>query len=707
MDETTANSLTGSVTGPVVQAGKIGTVQIINGDQGSPVGIPQQLLLPPVVYVNRTVIHAEMSAKLAECHAAGRPALLALHGPAGTGVTTAVQKWYWDNKGIFPDGAIRISLGESLGESHGVAALDALNSALADIGVPRSELPASLAKAADRFRTLTAEKRFLLLLEDVSRADQVRPFVLNSPASAVVVTSKQRVDSLGVLDFRLWRIDPLDDSFSQELLRGVLTWEGGSLDDQTEAALLKPCHGLPLVIKLVAAQLTGASGRQAERRLRKICELGVRGLSGEAQQEVAAIFDLAYEEMTPVRRRVYRQLALLPSTEFSAEVVAALLDLDQDQTEDELDELVAARLLAELPADRFGLHETMRWHAEQRLAADEDESSQSAATKRMLVWYLRTAISYDKALSNRWRVGPLYDVVPEYSEGDSPRQIRDDALDWLETERVALVGAVALAERRGFDDLCWQLCEALWGLFHVHKHYDAWIDTHRLALGAALRADNDLAVMRTSSQLGSAYLATGEFGPAIDCFTQSLAAAHRIGHPEGEQSALEWLGKVEARRRNAEPALDYWNQSWTIAESVPEPQRSRMFALIELHRGRLFESTGRFAEAEDRLNRAEEYFRGTNESDNQAKVKLALGKAHRGLGAVREAVDDLTGALRLFEADGSLGSTVEVLLLLADIETQRDDTAAEQRYLRQALPVLVRLGDSRAEAVRARLPDQD
>ena len=704
MDETAgkslSNSLSGSVTGgPVIQARDI---QIVALESGPVVPIPQQLRPPPDVFVNRLEIQDEMTAELARRHAAGRPALFSLYGPAGVGVGTAVQKWYWDNRKTFRDGVIRIPLGDMHGDPSATP-LDAINDALVVLGVPPSELPSSPDRAADRMRTLTADRAVLLVIQNAIRADQVRPLVLNSPASAVVVTSRQPIDSLRAMDFRLWGIAPLDGSFSRELLRGVLRWNAGPLDDATEAALLKPCGGLPLVIRHVAAELTGTPSRRIERRLRKICELGVLGLRGETREEIAAIFDLAYDEMNPLRQRVYRHLALLPGDEFGAPVVAALLDLDRDEVEDELDGLLAAGLLTELPNDRFGLHETLRWHAEQRLLAEESATDRKSAILRMLTWYLRTAVGYDKALSNRWRVGSLYKVVPEYGEGRDPKEARAAALAWLETEQSALVRAVALADQEDFHDLCWQLCEALWGVFHTHRHYEAWIETHRIAIVAATTARNDLAVMRISSQLGSAYLDTGEFPSATECFTQSLAAARRIDHREGEQSALEWLGKVEARQRHVEPALDYWAQSWAVADSVPEPQRSRMFALIELHRGRLFESVGRFAAATEPLHRAGEYFGGTHETDNQAKVRLAVGKVLRGQGRIPDAVAELSEALRLFHEDGSTGGQVDVLLLLADLAREQSDADAEKRHLGAVLPLLVGLGDSRADAVRVRL----
>ena len=50
---------------------------------------------------------------------------------------------------------------------------------------------------------------------------------------------------------------------------------------------------------------------------------------------------------------------------------------------------------------------------------------------------------------------------------------RTEALSWLEHQRTNLVETVLLAERPELDDLAWQL----WGVLHLHGHYEDWIIT--------------------------------------------------------------------------------------------------------------------------------------------------------------------------------------------------------------------------------------
>jgi tetratricopeptide (TPR) repeat protein len=708
MDETTSNSLTGSAAGPVIQAGNIDTVIVGTRDNDRPISIPRHLNQPPAIFVNRTPIHQAMNGVYEKRLAAGQPAAMALHGPSGIGVTATVGKWFWDNEDRFPDGCLWISL-SGPDQDAALATLAGFHTVLVDLGVPHSELPASVVAAQARFRTLTYGKRLLMVLDGATRADQVRPFLLNSPFSSIVVTAKRPIPGLRAMGFQSWQVDPLDAAFGQELLRAHLRLDAGLVDEPTETALLTVCGGFPLMIMHMAELLSAATDRRARRLLDKIRERGVRGLSGDGQQIVAEGWDFTYRQLPDSQRRVYRLLALHPGVEFSAEAAAALLGIDEDDAVEELDRLVASGLLAEVGDHRFRFHGTVRWHGERCVRDDEDARSVEAAVERILTWYLRTAVGYDQALSERWRVGPHYQVIPARRESTDPRGA---ALRWLETERSNLVEAVMLAERCQLDDLCWQLCEALWGLFHLHRHYDDWIATHQVALNAAVRPGNNLAEMRLSSQLGAAYLAVADLDLAADCFRQSLAAARRLGpaqgvqRAQGVQSALEWLGKVAARRGDVAAALDYWAQSWAAVADAPEQDRQRMYALLRLQRGRLFVAERRFAEAAAELAEAGAFFASpgeTEERDNRAKVAWALAQARRGLGSLADAVEAAGEALIWFEADGSQGSQADVLLLLADLRAEQGERDVEQRYLSQALAILVRLGDPKVAEIQARL----
>src|SRR2546429_9891705 len=60
-----------------------------------------------------------------------------------------------------------------------------------------------------------------------------------------------------------------------------------------------------------------------------------------------------------------------------------------------------------------------------------------------------------------------------------------EPLDWYETERVALVGAVRQAADAGVDEACWDLAMTTGTLFEARSYLDDWRGTHEIALAAA------------------------------------------------------------------------------------------------------------------------------------------------------------------------------------------------------------------------------
>jgi tetratricopeptide (TPR) repeat protein len=351
--------------------------------------------------------------------------------------------------------------------------------------------------------------------------------------------------------------------------------------------------------------------------------------------------------------------------------------------------LVKAQLLTRIAADRYVIPDLVRWHARDWLVREEPVEAIRSAARSVIEWYLDTTVRFDKALSNRPRVGPRYQVVDAHVSATA-NATRAEALSWLERERTNLVEAVLLAERQELDDLVWQLCEALWGVFHLHGHYEDWIITHRAGLACAAHSGDRRAEMRMSSQLGAGLLATGDLAEAETSFAGSLAAARDVADSLGEQSALEWLGKVAAKRGDLEPALSYLDHSQRVAESAVDSNAlPRTIAILALQRGRFLVASGRLPQALDEFTYAADYFDTTAETDNQAKVALETGRVLDAMDRADEAVPLLQRARTGFLADGSLrgeAATLEALISVGE------DTAENTKRLAEIYTIL---GDAR------------
>ncbi|GAB3939545.1 hypothetical protein GCM10027614_21980 [Micromonospora vulcania] len=157
--------------------------------------VPRQLPAPPALFTGRTRELARLSALL-----------LAHDGPAGTAVVTGTGgvgktwlalRWAHDNLHHFPDGQLHVDLG-----GFGTATQEASPSAvvvrslLPALGVKPLEIPAEPAAQFALYRSLTADRRLLVLLDNARDAEQVRPLLPGSAGCGVIVTSRHTLPGL-------------------------------------------------------------------------------------------------------------------------------------------------------------------------------------------------------------------------------------------------------------------------------------------------------------------------------------------------------------------------------------------------------------------------------------------------------------------------------------------------------------------------------
>lgn len=614
----------------------------------------QQLPQPPAVFVDRDPLLARMSALFEAARLAGRPAYLALHGSAGVGVRSLVHQWYAREAEWFTDGSVRVPLGDGGGDA---LIAEALGDVLAELGERRDELPASVAARTNRLRTLTATRRMLLVLEEVDNAAQVSPFLVNAPGSAVVVISRSRLRMLDMMEFAPpLSVEPLEERYGLELFERMLGAGWFSEARVAPESVARVCGGYPLAIRATAAQIRNAPEWEAADLIRDLARRGLGALDPESQEYVRDSFDRAYRRLSAAQARAYRLVVgLYPGSTVFTDAAAVLLDQPADQTRKLLSQLAAAQLVTQVAADRFEYHDVAHWHARGVAEADEPFPEQLAAVSRVVHWYLAETVRRDRALSDRPRLGPGY-RTPE------PAPVtRDDALRWLEERRANLRAVVAAAERFQLPEPAWQMCEALWGVYHLHGHHEEWITTHRVGVEAARQLGDARVLMRMTSQLGSALMGVGDLDHAEEAFTESYRWAAECRDAVGAQSALEWLGKIATARGRFDVAAAHFDQSWAIAEAnAPEHEKPRIFALLWLQRARMWVGAKRFDDARPAATRAVDHFRQTGESDNLAKSLLALAEAGKG-DAAREPGRE---AAALFRADGSTRGEIKALTIV-------------------------------------------
>jgi DNA-binding SARP family transcriptional activator len=182
-------------------------------------------------------------------------------GTAGVGKTALAVCWAHLVADRYPDGQLYMNL-RGYDPSPPVPTGDALAAFLRAFGVPGPQIPAQLDERASLYRSLLADQRVLVVLDNAASTEQVRPLLPGTAACAAVVTSRDPLSGL-VAIYGATRLDlevlPVDNAV--HLLR-LLIGERVDADPFAAKMLAMRCARLPLALR-VAAELAVARPAQS------------------------------------------------------------------------------------------------------------------------------------------------------------------------------------------------------------------------------------------------------------------------------------------------------------------------------------------------------------------------------------------------------------------------------------------------------------
>ncbi|MGP4019040.1 hypothetical protein [Saccharopolyspora sp. 5N708] len=577
---------------------------------------------------------------------------------------------------------------------------DLFRQALIGLGVAETELPATEAGLAAALHSKSYKTRSLFVVDGLVNPGQLANLVPgNAPEAAVVVTAHIMPRSLLVDGFKPFAVDRLPELEALALFTHDLRETADEIDRADVAELAALCGGFPLLIKILAAHLAGRAFL-AKRLMTKLRESISALLKLEGGERIPRFLRLIYEDLRRDLQLAYRRCALLPGESFSVDAAAVVMRMDRDDSEVLLYELVDRNLLVRR-GDRFEFHDILRVEAHARVYEVDGAELCGDLLVQLIKWYVQEINPRDRAISDRWRAGPLFDRLgePDFAVP------REQALDWFAAEVPNLVACVRQAPECGLREAAVQLTVMLFKYLHYHHLYDAWLEVHDIALKAA---DDMPAKMQLHSQRGAAYLDVGELDLAYDDFQESLRIANDLGNVFGQQSMYEWIGKHAVKKGLLQEALQKYELSWEIVEKerldISSSQRARMFALLSLQRARVYLLLEEWAEARNHANKALEYFdERTKEPDNRAKCLVVRGRSEPSA----KARADLAAAVQLFRLEGAQKLSADALVYLGDADVAVHKTELGIQSYQEALAVYEAIGSPRADEVRVKLAELD
>ncbi|NBH06396.1 tetratricopeptide repeat protein, partial [Amycolatopsis sp. SID8362] len=539
------------------------------GPAARPVVVPRQLPAPPVPFVGRSAELDRLDAALHDSPAASM-VVCAIAGAGGMGKTWLALQWAHRHTDRFPDGQLFVDLRGFSSDREPMDPAVAVRGFLDALGVEPGRIPGDPHAQTGLFRSLLADRRMLVLLDNAVDAAQVVPLLPGSSRCAVLVTSRNQLPGLltghGAHHVRL---DVLSDDQAHAVLSDRLGRARVAAEPAAAAELVELCGGLPLALSVVTGHVRTRPGLELGALAAELRGSGLAVLDdGDPGASLPAVLSWSYQALTTRQATAFSLLGIAPGADIGLAAAASLTGLGPDETRTVIRGLERASLLSQDSRGRVRMHDLVRRYAAEtadRLPPGERDS----ALRRVVDFYLHTAHSGERALDPHRPAIPLDTPTP----GTAPERLPDTraALSWFDAEHANLLATQRTAASNGWHVAVWQLAWALTTFQNRRGHDRDQVTTSRAGLAASENLDAPAVHTLTHRLMGMAYAAVGRFPDAVDHLHRALVLAeehHDHLNQARNHRALAWMWR---RMGDNDKALDHATRALDVHRHLDNP----------------------------------------------------------------------------------------------------------------------------------------
>ncbi|MFC0623322.1 AfsR/SARP family transcriptional regulator [Kribbella deserti] len=535
------------------------------------IGPPRQLPAFRRNFTGRAAERQRLDELLADAPAE-RPTVVTLTGPGGVGKTTLATHWAAGVGDEFPDGQLFVDLRGFAAEAP-VPPGAALMAFLRSLHVPANEIPHETSDRAALFRTLTADRRLLLLIDNARNAEQVRPLIPAS-GSLVLITSRNQLRSLGpAIGAHRLPVGLLPADQAVDLLTATVGAERVDAEPAAVNELTEYCAGLPLALAVAAEAAGRIPGRPFAELVNAIRDerraLDVFADPDDETGDLRRVLSWSYHALEPENAQLLRLLGLLPSGSISTPAVAALVNSNVLAVEGRLQQLDIGHLLSRAQPGRYELHDLIRAYTTELTTELDDEEVRRTAIGRALDWYLHTV--QNATVSTESQPHRVYLATSAHE----PLTFADEAsaMSWLWGEHLEFTSWIRTAIRNGFDGHAWRLAWRLHEFLYMAYLLDEGLEICRLGIEAAERLGDPRAQYLSWAALGALEKRAGHLAAAQNCARRAINLAQSRGDAAAETRFRTNLAQMLWIAGDMEGAFEEMSAAEAAADRYTQPSK--------------------------------------------------------------------------------------------------------------------------------------
>ncbi|WP_414170159.1 BTAD domain-containing putative transcriptional regulator [Streptoverticillium reticulum] len=322
---------------PSLDAPVIGAGLVRGGKKAEP---PSQL--PPDLpsMAGRTEPLREVHSALEDTRRSAPPVVLVVGAPGSGKSAFAVHAAHRAGTD-YPDGIFYARLLTADGEP--VPPEDVLLGFLTTVGLPQDRTAASQEALSRAFRSWTASRRVLVVLDDAVDSEQLEPLLPSGPGCATVVVGR-RLLSHGAISSRV-ELPPLAAADAVGMLGAMLDPHRVAAESEAARELAELCEGLPVPLRAAADVLHLRPHWRIGRLVSRMRgDVGRLAQLATNRSSITRSVELTWQLLPEEQRTTFRTVARATSEPISLMDAAALLDIDESRAEALLEDLVESYL---------------------------------------------------------------------------------------------------------------------------------------------------------------------------------------------------------------------------------------------------------------------------------------------------------------------------------------------------------------------------